>query len=87
MHLMYRKALLAGVPFLSLPNDSEYGIPDDLQDDAEAVFQNIPYQKKMSVIFIPIMCISLMLMRKTEHQFLRLRHTCLIEQMLLKKQA
>lgn len=40
LHHMYRKALLAGVPFTSLPNSSEYNVPDDLRDYAESVFNN-----------------------------------------------
>lgn len=43
LHLMHRKATLAGVPFSTLPVDSDYDIPGDLTDYADSVFWNKPY--------------------------------------------
>lgn len=43
LHLMYRKAKLAGVPFITLPDDSDYNVPDDLKNYANSVFGGKPY--------------------------------------------
>ncbi|WP_223669542.1 phospholipase effector Tle1 domain-containing protein [Kangiella shandongensis] len=43
LHLMHRKATLAGVPFATLPAGRDYNVPDDLKDYADSVLENKPY--------------------------------------------
>jgi hypothetical protein len=45
------KASMSGVPFRTLPNDNEHGIPEDLTDFASAIMNNQHYAQNEQYIY------------------------------------